>query len=102
MGIKAHKPVRTRDLYDPTQFAQNSVHESEIPADAPTECMFCGDTLTPLRRLSGRPWCTREECLLAGRLERTRDWRIVDLHKQGPTVVILDGSPVNTGKRGTL
>lgn len=98
MGIKAHKVTRIRDQYDPTQYDQDA---GEPAPDAPTHCAFCGDELTALRRESGRAWCTREECLLAGRLERTRDWRIVDLHKQGPTVVIVDGkTPVNTGKRG--
>lgn len=98
MGIKAHKVTRVRDLYDPAQFDQDA---GEPDPDAPTHCMFCGDALTPLRRESGKPWCTREDCLLAGRKERTRNWALVDMHKQGVTVVIrTDDTPINTGKRG--
>lgn len=97
MGTKAHKQVRVRDQYEADQFDQDA---GDPAPDAPTHCMFCGDALTPLRRESGRAWCTQETCLLAGRIERTRDWRLVDMHKQGPAVVILDGSPVSTSKRG--
>lgn len=98
MGIKAHKAVRVRDQYVAGAFDQDA---GEPAPDAPTHCGFCGDALTPLRRESGRAWCTREECLLAGRLERTRNWRLIDMHKQGPALVIVDdGQPINTGKRG--
>lgn len=99
MGIKAHKVTRIRDQYDPSEFDQDAGNPDP---DAPTECVYCGDALTPLRRESGKPFCTREECLLAGRIDRTRNWRMLDLHKQGPTVVIVNDSstPINTGKRG--
>lgn len=100
MGVKARKYVRVRDQYDAAQFDQDGVDPADIPAGAPTHCRFCGDALTPLRRLSSRAWCTKEDCLLAGRLERTANWRLVDLHKQGETVVIVDGGVINTSKRG--
>ena len=100
MGIKARKHVRVRDLYDASQFDQN-VANDEVPTDAPTHCQFCRQELTPLRRLSGRSWCTSEDCLLAGRLVRTANWRMANLHKQGDCVVIVDdGEVISTSKRG--
>lgn len=104
MGVKNRKYVRRRDTYDPTVFDQEAVEPDEIPDDAPTHCSTCGDELTPLRRLSGRPFCTKEACLLAARMAKTETWRLIDLHKQGETVVILgvDGDTVNTSKRGAL
>jgi hypothetical protein len=101
MGIKARKHVRVRDLYDAQRYDQDSVDPDDIPADAPMQCQFCKDTLTPLRRTSGRAWCTKEDCLLAGRLVRTANWRMANLHKQGDCVVIVgDGEVINTSKRG--
>lgn len=101
MGIKARKHVRVRDLYDPDQYDQDGVDPADIPADAPTHCQFCKDALTPLRRTAGRGWCTKEDCLLAGRLVRTANWRMANMHKQGDTVVIVgDGDVVSTSKRG--
>ena len=102
MGIKTRKYVRTRDDYDPDNFDQHDVDPSEIPEDAPTECCVCGDTLTPLRRLSAKPFCTKEDCLLAGRLAKTANWRLIDLHKQGPELVLLENGPINVGRRSPL
>lgn len=101
MGIKARKHVRVRDLYDAQQYDQDDVDPDDIAPDAPTHCQFCGDALTPLRRCSGRAWCTKEDCLLGGRLTRTANWRMANLHKQGEVVVIVDdGDVISTSKRG--
>jgi hypothetical protein len=99
VGIKAHKVTRVRDLYDASVYDQDAGNPEP---DAPTHCMFCRDALTTLRRESGKPWCTREDCLLSGRLERTRNWRLIDMPKQGVTVVISDGSPIISHKRGPI
>lgn len=103
MGIKTRKYIRNRDHYDATQFDQNAVDLSEIPADAPTHCDCCRDALTPLRRLSGKPFCTKPDCLLAARQAKTANWRLANLHKQGETLVIVEpGDVITTGKRGVL
>lgn len=101
MGVKTRKYVRVRDQYDPTLYDQDGVDPDEIPADAPTHCCICGDALTPLRRLASREWCTKSDCLEAGRRVRTANWRMANLHKQGETVVIVEpGDVISTSKRG--
>lgn len=101
MGVKTRKYVRVRDKYDSTRYDQDAVDEAEIPLDAPTHCVICGDALTPLRRCSGRDYCTQESCLEGGKRLRTANWRMVNMHKQGETVVIVDADTViSTSKRG--
>lgn len=102
MGIKTRKYVRNRDDYDPTAFDQDAVDPAEIPADAPTHCSVCGDTLTPLRRLACKPFCTKEDCLLAARMAKTSNWRMVDIPKSQPELVIVGDTPIVTSKRGVL
>ncbi len=103
MGVKARPHQRIRDHYDPSAFDQFSVEPDEIPDDAPTHCACCRQALTPLRRLSGKEFCTEEPCLLAARQAKTAHWRMANLHKQGDTLVIVEpGTVVSTSRRGSL